>query len=60
MGKMNDDERFRHVSYAHTDIRKTFARERRRLAEEERRRADAGKAVVPIGEKRRAAGGSKG
>lgn len=57
MGKMNDDERFKNVSYQRTDIKKTFARERKRLADEEARRAEAAKetakTVIPI-EKRKA------
>lgn len=33
MGKLNNDEGFRHISYHATDVRKTWARERKRLAE---------------------------
>lgn len=29
MRKLNDQERFRHVDYQHTDLRTTFARVRR-------------------------------
>jgi hypothetical protein len=32
MGKMLEEERFKHVSYSHTDISETFKRERKRLA----------------------------
>jgi len=31
MGKLLDEENFRHVSYHKTDVRKTIARERARL-----------------------------
>ncbi len=33
MGKLLNDEQFKHVSYHHTDVSKTFARERKRLAD---------------------------
>ena len=33
MGKLLNDEQFRHVSYHSTDVRKTWARERKRLAD---------------------------
>lgn len=38
MGKLNNDEGFRHISYHATDVRKTWTRERKRLAEEKTRR----------------------
>ena len=34
MSRLKDEERFRHVDYHHTDVTKTFARERKRLANE--------------------------
>jgi len=33
MGKLLNDEQFRHVSYHSTDVRKTWARERKRVAD---------------------------
>ena len=33
MTKLNNDEAFRHVDYHFTDVRRTWARERKRLAE---------------------------
>lgn len=33
MGTLNDNEKFRHVEYHFTDVRKTWARERKRLAD---------------------------
>ena len=33
MGKLNNDEGFKHITYHHTDVKKTWARERKRLAD---------------------------
>ena len=33
MGKLLNDEGFKHISYHATDVRKTWARERKRLAD---------------------------
>lgn len=33
MGKLLNDENFKHISYHATDVKKTWARERKRLAE---------------------------
>lgn len=33
MGKLNNDENFRHINYYETDLRKTFARVRKQQAE---------------------------
>jgi hypothetical protein len=49
--KFKDDERFRHVTYHETDLRKTFARIRREMADTERIAAAARAAahtVTPI------------
>ena len=62
MNRLPDDPRFRHVDYKHTDVRKTFARERARLkaAAEESAKIKADEAaraahVVPIANRRKPA-----
>ena len=35
MSKLLNEDRFQHISYHHTDIRKTFARARKKIAEEQ-------------------------
>lgn len=44
MGKLLEDEKWRHVNYRHTDVRRTWERERKRLkavAEAEQRAAES-------------------
>lgn len=38
MGKLLHEDQFKHVHYNATDVRKTFARERKRLADEKDKR----------------------
>ena len=37
MGKILYDEQFKHVDYQHTDLRKTFARVRAQMREQEKK-----------------------
>lgn len=46
--RLNNDERFRHVSYHKTNVAATFARIRRELAEQEKAAAEAAAKVQPI------------
>jgi hypothetical protein len=48
MSKMNDDERFKHVDYRHTDLRKTFARIRAKQKEEAAAKVDREAAAVEL------------
>jgi len=46
MGKLNDNERFKHVDYQHTDLKTTFARIRKEQAQAEKARLEQDKAKV--------------
>lgn len=45
MGKLLNDENFKHISYHATDVKKTWARARKRLAEEKAKREAESAAV---------------
>lgn len=52
MGKLHDEDRFKHVTYHHTDVRKTFKRIRDRMEAEKKEREEALANVSPIGRKK--------
>ena len=47
MGKLNNEERFKHISYHYTDVRETWAREIKRIAKlaEQQKVAEAEQSV---------------
>ena len=51
MGKLLDEETFKHVDYHHTDVRKTFARVRKQMADAEAAKQEANRVVSPIKKK---------